>query len=527
MLARFIGLRAKATAMPVPSSTLLGVLGREQQREERVVGRLGRPDAVVAGRLRVACGGARVGESGPDSSVDLHGARPYPLAVNPSRAVMCVTIQTTLRPSAGCGRWSPSNLHSICNRVSARARRGGTFRSGGRGRRTGEQGDRSLGCHDLITATSRRAHDVRPGARRSSPCSWCSSRCPLGMAFQGFILGLLGALVAVGMALIYRANRSSTSPRASSARRRRCWPWRSSSTAASTTSWPLTLGLLAAVLLGSVVELAIIRRFFHAPRLILTVATIGLSQLLAVGALVHPGHLGRAPVDQPAARPVHGPLRDRPARLLGRPPRRPDRGAARPGRAWRSCCGARTSASPSGPAPSGPTGPRCSACRSSGSRRWCGRWPRRCRSSACSCRPASSACPVGVGLSLTVLLAAFAALMLGKLTELPTIALRGHRPRHARAGHHLEQPARPRAGRPDPRRRHHRLPARCARSAPPGSRPTPRRRWQAADEVRPLPRELRVAARGAARPLGRRRRSCVGLLARHAVAAGRAAPATW
>jgi branched-chain amino acid transport system permease protein len=29
---------------------------------------------------------------------------------------------------------------------------------------------------------------------------------PMGMAFQGLILGLLGALVAVGMALIYRAN---------------------------------------------------------------------------------------------------------------------------------------------------------------------------------------------------------------------------------------------------------------------------------------------------------------------------------
>ena len=51
MLARVIGLRAKATAIDVPSSIVFGVFGREQQREERVVGRLGGPEAVVAGLL--------------------------------------------------------------------------------------------------------------------------------------------------------------------------------------------------------------------------------------------------------------------------------------------------------------------------------------------------------------------------------------------------------------------------------------------------------------------------------------------
>ena len=37
MLASVIGLRAKATAIDVPSSIVLGVLGRQQQRQERVV----------------------------------------------------------------------------------------------------------------------------------------------------------------------------------------------------------------------------------------------------------------------------------------------------------------------------------------------------------------------------------------------------------------------------------------------------------------------------------------------------------
>ena len=43
MLASVIGLRAKATAIDVPSSSVVGVLGGEQQRQERVVAGLGRP----------------------------------------------------------------------------------------------------------------------------------------------------------------------------------------------------------------------------------------------------------------------------------------------------------------------------------------------------------------------------------------------------------------------------------------------------------------------------------------------------
>lgn len=61
-----------------------------------------------------------------------------------------------------------------------------------------------------------------------------------------------------------------------------------------TTAWgwsyllAVPMGVAAAVMLGSVVELLVIRRFRRAPRLLLTVATIGLSQLLAAGALLLP-----------------------------------------------------------------------------------------------------------------------------------------------------------------------------------------------------------------------------------------------
>ena len=56
--------------------------------------------------------------------------------------------------------------------------------------------------------------------------------------------------------------------------------------------WPYLLGLGAglalAVVLGVVVEMAIIRRFQHAPRLVLTVATLGITQLLVFLGILGP-----------------------------------------------------------------------------------------------------------------------------------------------------------------------------------------------------------------------------------------------
>src|SRR5207237_4766506 len=43
----------------------------------------------------------------------------------------------------------------------------------------------------------------------------------------------------------------------------------------------LPIGLLAAALTGALIDVVVVRRFFRAPRLILTVATIGLAQILA------------------------------------------------------------------------------------------------------------------------------------------------------------------------------------------------------------------------------------------------------
>jgi branched-chain amino acid transport system permease protein len=111
---------------------------------------------------------------------------------------------------------------------------------------------------------------------------------PGGVAVQGLILGLLDAMVAVGLALLYRANRILNFAQAELG----AAPTVLAVSLVAYGGWnyflALGVGLVGAVALGALVELALIRRFFRAPRLILTVATIGLAQLLAVGSIVIP-----------------------------------------------------------------------------------------------------------------------------------------------------------------------------------------------------------------------------------------------
>ncbi|MFN8050576.1 MAG: ABC transporter permease [Acidimicrobiales bacterium] len=109
-----------------------------------------------------------------------------------------------------------------------------------------------------------------------------------GTFVSGVILGGLGSLIAVGMALIYRANNVvsfaqadlGALPATAAIVVMEVWGF---------TYWmSLIGGILVALLLGGIVELAFIRRFFGAPRLIVTVATIGVGQLLAFGSLTFP-----------------------------------------------------------------------------------------------------------------------------------------------------------------------------------------------------------------------------------------------
>ena len=111
---------------------------------------------------------------------------------------------------------------------------------------------------------------------------------PVGAALSGLILGVLGALSAVGLALVWRANRVINFAQGDMG----TLPATLAVLLVTLAGLPwlvgVTLGLLAALVVGLAADILVVRRFFSAPRLNLTVATIGLSQVLAFGGLLLP-----------------------------------------------------------------------------------------------------------------------------------------------------------------------------------------------------------------------------------------------
>src|SRR3954463_12726647 len=104
---------------------------------------------------------------------------------------------------------------------------------------------------------------------------------PPPILFLGVVLGSLSALVAMGLVLVYRANRIVNFAQGEMGAM-------ASVLAASLYVGPklpfflcVAIGLLAALVTGYVVEVAFIRRFATAPRLVLPVATIGIAQVLS------------------------------------------------------------------------------------------------------------------------------------------------------------------------------------------------------------------------------------------------------
>lgn len=103
---------------------------------------------------------------------------------------------------------------------------------------------------------------------------------PLGIVTIGAVLGAATGLAAVGVILVWRANRvvnfaaGALGGSAGLGAVHLFLEWR----------WPypaaLASALIAGVVIGGLVEVLIVRRFAQAPRLVLTVATIGLAQVL-------------------------------------------------------------------------------------------------------------------------------------------------------------------------------------------------------------------------------------------------------
>ncbi len=115
---------------------------------------------------------------------------------------------------------------------------------------------------------------------------------PLGVIINGMLVGGRIALIALGIALVYRANRVVNFAQGDLGAVPASLAVLLIASAGLNYFLAFTVGLAAAVLLGVIVETLIIRRFFRAPRLILTVATIGLAQVLVGAGLFLPRWFG-------------------------------------------------------------------------------------------------------------------------------------------------------------------------------------------------------------------------------------------
>ena len=214
------------------------------------------------------------------------------------------------------------------------------------------------------------------------------SDVPLAIYLQGVVEGLMLALIALGFVIVYRANRIVNFSAADLGNAPATFAFLLFGSLGWNIYLSMFIGLASAVVLGVLVEFIFLRRFFTAPRLIMTVATIGVTQLLVALALLLPQWLGSSDVTTYQAIinvnfsvgvvPFGGadvmvllvvPIVFRAARRV-LPLQRGRRRVARQ-------------------LPRTPTAPPCSASRCAGCNPSCGASPRPSRSSRCSCASGS------------------------------------------------------------------------------------------------------------------------------------------
>ena len=117
---------------------------------------------------------------------------------------------------------------------------------------------------------------------------------PLGVVLQGVVIGGLTAMIALGIALVYRANRIINFAQGDLGAVPTVFTVLLISGVGVPFFVALPVGIVSALALGALVEFVIVRRFANAPRLILTVATLGMAQALAGFGLILPTLLHNA-----------------------------------------------------------------------------------------------------------------------------------------------------------------------------------------------------------------------------------------
>lgn len=121
---------------------------------------------------------------------------------------------------------------------------------------------------------------------------------PAGILVQGLILGGLTALIAFGLSLVHQADRIVNFAQGDLGGLPAALAVLLILVAGVPYGVAVLTGLLAGALLGGLVHVTVIRRFGAAPRLILTVATIFLAQVLAAGEVALPRAFGVQSVPQ-------------------------------------------------------------------------------------------------------------------------------------------------------------------------------------------------------------------------------------
>jgi branched-chain amino acid transport system permease protein len=145
------------------------------------------------------------------------------------------------------------------------------------------------------------------GGKVLLPQVWNTIAVPNGIYLQSIIVGLLTSLLGIGLVLIYRSNRIINFAQGALG-----------AVAATLANELFVLyhvpyvisvitGLVGGVVVSLIVEFAFIRRFAAAPRLILTVATIGIFQILSVVELL-PQALNKNASSQHAAGAFRSPF---------------------------------------------------------------------------------------------------------------------------------------------------------------------------------------------------------------------------